>query len=152
MHPTEVPGIWSVAAAPGGARCWAWAPEQLADLGPIRRELREGLAGEPHRPGAGQPEVHARVMTTLDELLSNALRHGRAPVCGEVRRTEDHWVVEVCDHAAGVGPRPTFDRDPARGGMGLRMILDLSTARGWFVDDGVKHVWATLLADTAPAG
>ncbi|WP_324277242.1 ATP-binding protein [Blastococcus brunescens] len=82
----------------------------------------------------------------LDELLSNGLRHGHLPVTAEVRRTPQEWICEVSDPAIETEPSPAVDRDPAQGGMGLRIIASLSSSHGWFVRDARKYVWGALPA------
>jgi hypothetical protein len=142
-HRTGRPVGWAVAAAPPGDSSWAWTPGELGELPGVRRELRAGLAvAEPD----GTEETGDLLVLFLDELLSNALRHGAAPVRGTVSRCDGEWVVEVSDSAADAPPQPVHDRDPAHGGMGLRMITALARRHGWFVDDGRKHVWASLPA------
>jgi len=140
-HGTGRPAGWTAAARPGG-NSWAWAPGELAELAHVRRELRAVLAGA-EAPGVTDDMGDVLVLF-LDELMSNALRHGAAPVRGTVRRHDDEWIVEVSDSAVDAPPQPDWERDPVHGGMGLRMIAALARRHGWFVDDGRKHVWATL--------
>ena len=80
----------------------------------------------------------------LDELMSNALRHGRAPVVVEACLTEGGVLLRVADRAAEDPPRPTSTRDPGDGGMGLGMIADFSLDCGWFAHDDEKVVWAVM--------
>jgi anti-sigma regulatory factor (Ser/Thr protein kinase) len=105
----------------------------------VRRELRRSLdQDEPDE------ELAERLVLVLDELLSNALRHGRSPVVGAVHRTDAGWLLLVSDSAPQVPPHPDPERDPAQGGLGLRMVADLGSAHGWCSDGGRKHVWAVL--------
>jgi two-component sensor histidine kinase len=80
----------------------------------------------------------------FDELLSNALRHGAAPVLADIGQVGTAWLLMVSDRAAQVPPHPDPDRDPARGGLGLRMVADLASTYGWCSDAGRKHVRAVL--------
>ncbi|MBB3675139.1 ATP-binding protein [Modestobacter versicolor] len=145
MSTTQNSGRWPHEAPPAGQDRWSWRPQLLSELPLIRRELRRSLVADTSDAAAEQEEeLHERLVLLMDELLSNALRHGRAPVAGLVRRTASSWLLVVSDAAATVPPHPDPDRDPARGGLGLRMVADLTTAYGWCSDGGRKHVWAVL--------
>ena len=133
---------WPVAGPPSAEDRWTWAPRGLAELPSIRGELRRRLGGEP--PSA--VELHEQRVLLMDGLLSNALRHGAPPVAGAVRRTADAWLLVVSDGAEQAPPHPDPERDPSRGGLGLRMVADLSAAYGWCSDGGLKHVWALVAA------
>ena len=142
---------WPLGAAPDADERWAWSPHHLSELASIRRELHERLAEAAPPPVTDcdadrQVELHEHLVLSFDELLSNALRHGRAPVGGAVRRTAAAWLLVVSDAAAGAPPHPDPDRDPAQGGLGLRMVADLSADHGWCSDAEHKQVWALLLA------
>lgn len=93
-------------------------------------------------PLDGDPLEDAVV--ALDELMSNAIRHGRAPVAVEICACRHGTLVLVSDRAAEAPPRPTSTRDPAQGGMGLGIVARASTASGWFSRGDVKVVWAVL--------
>src|SRR3954453_13070855 len=142
---------WPLGAAPDADERWAWSPHQLSELAPIRRELYERLAEAAPPPATErdadrQVELHEQLVLLLDELLSNALRHGLAPVAGAVRRTGADWLLVVSDAAVSVPPHPAYDRDPAHGGMGLQMVADLAAGYGWCSDSDRKQVWALLPA------
>jgi anti-sigma regulatory factor (Ser/Thr protein kinase) len=83
-------------------------------------------------------------VVALDELMSNAIRHGRAPVEVEICACDDGLLVLVSDRASDKPPRPTSTRDPAQGGMGLGIVAKASTASGWFSEGDVKVVWAVM--------
>jgi two-component sensor histidine kinase len=135
---------WPMAAPPPGRPCWSWQPQRLCELPAVRRELRRSLAQDDVSASAEQEELHEQLVLVLDELLSNALRHGRCPVAAAVHRTDSGWMLLVSDSAAQVPPHPDPERDPARGGLGLGMVADLTSAHGWCSDGGRKHVWAVL--------
>ena len=67
-----------------------------------------------------------------------------AASAGAVRRTPDAWLLVVSDGAEQAPPHPDPERDPSLGGLGLRMVADLSAAYGWCSDGGLKHVWALV--------
>lgn len=134
---------WTLAPSPSGQRFWRWSPKSVSDLPGIRRALRAGLWS---LPAHGGPELNDVLVLLLDEMLSNALRHGRTPVLAEVRRTARSWVLEVSDEAAAAPPQRAWNRDPAEGRMGLCIVEQLANAHGWFVTGTRKYVWASLPA------
>ena len=103
----------------------------------MRAELRRHEVGVP-------PDLRDRLLLVLDEMASNALRHGGGHVEAAVRRTGDAFLVAVSDGDTATPPSPAVDRDPAQGGLGLYLIAELSTAHGWYVDGDAKTVWAVL--------
>jgi anti-sigma regulatory factor (Ser/Thr protein kinase) len=104
----------------------------------MRAELRRW------RIVGGLSDFRDRLLLVLDELASNALRHGGGQVRAAVRRTGDAFLVAVTDGDTSTPPTPAVDRDPAEGGLGLYLIAELSTAHGWYVDGDAKTVWAVL--------
>ncbi len=88
--------------------------------------------------------MHDQLVLALDEMASNALRHGGGGVRAAVRQTDDAFLIEVSDHASTSPPTPAVGRDPSEGGLGLYLIAEMSTGHGWYVRDGAKHVWALL--------
>ena len=83
-------------------------------------------------------------MLIADELASNALRHGGAPVAAALSRLEDRWLVAVSDSSADVPPTPAQGRDPGKGGFGLYLVADLSAAHGWTTGARQKTAWAVV--------
>src|SRR6202012_4904413 len=100
--------------APGPV--WNWQPVSLADLTALRMQLRTALANGARLPGSRDGDVDP-LLHVVDELTSNGLRHGRAPVRLEVATTDDGWLVEVSDADPGHPPSPARGRDPAAGGL-----------------------------------
>jgi anti-sigma regulatory factor (Ser/Thr protein kinase) len=123
---------------------WRWQLATLAQLTAARRSLHDDLADAVTcPPGTGDADVE-RLLLTLDELASNALRHGGPPVTVEVVATGSGWLVDVADGRPDVAPAPAVGRDPALGGLGLHLIARLASSHGWVVDGTTKHVWACL--------
>jgi signal transduction histidine kinase len=145
MANTRTAHRWPLHGPPNGLERWSWQPRRLSDLPAVRRDLRAALARDrPDRDTEHAEELHEQLVLLFDELLSNALRHGGMPASGAVSRTADGWLLIVSDTAAGTPPHPDLDRDPAQGGLGLRMVADLSAGFGWCADGHAKHVWAAL--------
>ncbi|MGY1773852.1 ATP-binding protein [Blastococcus sp. SYSU D00813] len=129
--------IWPSATPPSASDGVAWELTEVAELPRVRAELRAHL-------GEADPELRDRLVLALDEMASNALRHGAGGARAAVRRTESAWLLEVSDRAADRPPSPAVGRDPSEGGLGLYLIAELSSAHGWYVEGGAKHVWAVL--------
>ena len=145
---------WPLKPLPDGrGEVWRWNLAEIAELPAARAVLRDrldgvGLAGDPEDTAA------ERLVLAFDELASNALRHGEAPVVATVVAGSGGWLIDVRDCAPESMPAPAVDRDPALGGMGLHLVARLSVAHGWYVDGGAKHVWAclpTAIRDREPA-
>jgi anti-sigma regulatory factor (Ser/Thr protein kinase) len=135
---------WVEARPPLGQDCTTWSPQHLRDLPAVRREFRAWIAAA---DGAGHPLRENRVeesVLALDELMSNALRHGRAPIEVQVCASDGGVLLQVADRAAEEPPRPTSTRDPGLGGMGLGMIADFALDCGWFAPGDQKVVWAVM--------
>jgi anti-sigma regulatory factor (Ser/Thr protein kinase) len=100
--------------------------------------LAARLAVQEH---AGDLGAHARdVELLVSELVSNAVRHGEAPVSLDVRREDDVLRVEVQD--AGTGPGPRMRPGDRGGGFGLRLVDRVATR--WGVERGSTRVWFEL--------
>jgi anti-sigma regulatory factor (Ser/Thr protein kinase) len=131
--------IWPSATPPPASAGRSWELTDVAQLPHVRAEVRALLHD-------ASEDVRDRLVLALDEMASNALRHGRGTARAAVRRADSAWLLEVSDRAVDRPPTPAVDRDPSEGGLGLYLIAELSSAHGWYVDDGVKHVWAVLPA------
>lgn len=132
-----VPG-WPSASPPPAWDGMAWRLSDVAELPQVREELRRSHDFD------GPDDLRDRLLLVLDEMASNALRHGGAHVEAAVRRTGGSFLVAVSDGATTTPPTPAVDRDPALGGLGLYLIAELSAAHGWYVDGDAKTVWAVL--------
>jgi anti-sigma regulatory factor (Ser/Thr protein kinase) len=121
----------------------SWELDDIAQLPQVRAEVRRfAAARESAAPAAA--DLRDQLILAFDEMASNALRHGGGRVEAAVRLTGDAYLIEVSDQAAGAPPSPAVGRDPSEGGLGLYLIAELATAHGWYVSDGLKHVWALL--------
>ena len=145
---------WPVRPLPDGrGEVWRWHLAELAQLPAVRAGLRDRL-GDVGSPHDGSDHAGEQLILALDELASNALRHGESPVVATVVADSGGWLIDVSDRAPEAIPAPVVDRDPALGGMGLQLVAKLSVAHGWYVDGGTKHVWACLptsVEDREPA-
>jgi serine phosphatase RsbU (regulator of sigma subunit) len=120
------------------------APSSLAELRALRLQLRTELSNGGRPPGAGQEDLD-RLLLIFEELASNGLRHGGAPVRVTVTTAGSAWLVEVSDAAGDSPPVPAVGRDAALGGLGLYLVAQLSGAHGWSPEDeGRKVVWARV--------
>ncbi|MCX5063111.1 ATP-binding protein [Streptomyces sp. NBC_00201] len=91
------------------------------------------------------------VAVTVSELVSNALRYGRAPGAeGELHPALwlaywDHWSCAVCavTDDSDLVPVPVEADELAESGRGLQVVSALSDSWGWNPRaDGGKVVWA----------
>jgi anti-sigma regulatory factor (Ser/Thr protein kinase) len=136
MHPS----LWPHSPVPASSgRAWEWQLASPAQLHHMRAELRTRL-----QDGVDDPVACDHVVMAVDELATNGLRHGLGPIGTRIVATAHGWLVDVTDGSTDAVPEPANGRDPALGGMGLNLVAELTTRRGWSVVDGRKHVWACL--------
>ncbi len=125
---------------PGTATVGRWEPTSPADLTAHRRQLSAAL-----RDDAGADEFAVeRLLLVFEELASNAVRHGRAPVTVTVTAGPDGWLLEVRDAATDRPPTPATDRDAAEGGLGLHLVARLAAAHGWELHGDHKLAWCSV--------
>lgn len=121
--------------------------ESLRALSLVRRQVRAFLTASLDPTASGAEDAVERAILVIDELTSNALRHGSPPsrlsICDETHR----WLVIVSDSATDRPPTPAVDRPAGAGGYGLYVISDLSTAHGVHYAADHKLVWAALAKD-----
>ena len=137
--------LWQPLGVPGGfAELWHQDLHSVAQLVRLRARLRAELTGSPTVVHPEREHWSERLVLIVDELASNALRHGGAPVRASLRRSGDDWLIVVSDSAAGIPPQPAEGRDPTRGGFGLYLVADLAQRHGWRSLGEGKVVWAVL--------
>lgn len=140
--------VWPSAVPPRGREALVWDLSDLSQLPAVRAEVRRHVAvdgpADSVADEAHVADLRDRLILALDEMASNALRHGGGRVRASVRTTQDAWLLEVSDQAPTCPPAPAVGRDPSEGGLGLYLIAELATRHGWYVQDGCKHVWALL--------
>ena len=120
---------------------WHGRPGTAAEATAMRGQLRAALRDHwlPLRTGQDGAGV---LLLVFEELVSNALRHGRPPVEVTVTVAGGGWLLEVCDGAPDRPPVPAVDRDAAQGGMGLKLVARLCEDHGWTLLGDRKLVWA----------
>ncbi len=135
---------WPSAAPPSASEALAWKLSDIAELPRVRAEMRRFVTAGQQGLSTQVADLLDRLVLALDEMASNALRHGGGDVRAAVRVTPTSWLVDVSDRNSARPPTPAVGRDPSEGGLGLYLIAEMATAHGWCVRDGAKHVWATL--------
>jgi anti-sigma regulatory factor (Ser/Thr protein kinase) len=131
--------VWPSASPPTASPALTWNLKDIAELPRIRAELRRHAG-----VGASDPDLLDQLVLALDEMASNALRHGEGEVRATVRMTDRAYLIEVSDQAAAAPPTPAVGRDPSEGGLGLYLIAEMATEHGWYAEGGHKYVWALL--------
>jgi anti-sigma regulatory factor (Ser/Thr protein kinase) len=130
-------------AGPDAVIVGEWAPRSAADLTAARRQLAAALGAAAERSGPDEDSAE-RLLLAFEELVSNALRHGRVPVAVAVTSFDGCWLLEVSDAAVDRPPSPAEGRDAARGGLGLHLVARICGAVGWQADGPRKIVWARI--------
>ncbi|MFC9252185.1 ATP-binding protein [Amycolatopsis thailandensis] len=133
-------------AAPAGRKVEVLALDVGCDLGELARVRAWARAELDDVAEAGLTDI----ILVLDELVSNALRHGKRPRQVRLLRRPGRLRIEVDD----AGKTPATPRPPsATGGRGLALIGACATAWGQEHRDGGKTVWAELdLAESNVSG
>jgi two-component sensor histidine kinase len=134
----------------GFAEIWHQELHSPSELVHLRSRLRAELTGSPAVVDPSREHWSERMVLIVDELASNALRHGAPPAAATLSRSGEAYMIAVTDSAGGTPPRPAEGRDPGCGGFGLYLVADLSQRHGWCTVADRKVLWALLVAD-APA-
>lgn len=145
---TPESGIWArtqrPAPSPDASVLGRWSPTRAADVTAGRRQLGAALHDGARPAGATEGGVE-RLLLAFEELVSNAVRHGRSPIEVVVTAIGDGWLLDVTDAAEGDPPIPDQERDAALGGLGLALVARISRTHGWEpLGDGRKVVWARV--------
>ena len=136
--------MWPSASPPPATSVLSWDLHDVVELPRVRAELRRHTITAAPADDPQTTDVHDQLVLALDEMASNALRHGGGRVQAAVAETDDAFLVEVTDQAPESPPSPAVGRDPSEGGLGLYLIAEMAIRHGWYVRNGVKHVWALL--------
>ena len=141
--------LWECARLPHGfTELWCQNLHSLSELARLRSLLRATMTGSATVERPDEDHWSERLVLIADELASNALRHGGAPVAAALSRVEDRWLIAVSDSSPEVPPTPAQGRDPGKGGFGLYLVADLSAQHGWTTRGrGEKTAWAVVVAD-----
>jgi signal transduction histidine kinase len=118
----------------------------MRDVTVTRRQLAAALPdADPSSSTAPVTQgASERLLLCLEELASNALRHGRPPVQVRVSAFDRFWLLEVDDGAADTPPIPAVGRDAAEGGLGLHLVARICGSHGWTVSGTGKTTWARI--------
>lgn len=124
--------------------------ESLRGLSLVRRQVQAFLLsslgiGRDDDVTPAVEDAVAQAVLVIDELTSNALRHGSPPSSLHIGDDEGRWIVVVTDGAPGRAPTPARERPAGQGGYGLHVIADLTADHGVHYEDDRKLVWASLL-------
>ena len=137
--------LWGSARPPERfGQVWCQELHSLSELSRLRSRLRLTLTGSAIVLHPEREHWSERLVLIADELTSNALRHGGAPVATALQRNGSHWLMAVSDASSEVPPAPAQGRDPGLGGFGLYLVADLSAQHGWYPERGAKTVWAVV--------
>ncbi|MBC7372574.1 MAG: ATP-binding protein [Frankiales bacterium] len=93
--------------------------------------------------GLGLAALSDDVALVVSEMVTNAVRHGWAPVVLELETAADAVVIAV-DDASPLAPRPRQADEQAEGGRGLMLVDLLSVEHGVRPQPPGKTVWARL--------
>ena len=147
-------GLWHrrpvPAAGPDAVAVGHWEPVTPMDVTTIRRQMTAALHAGDRRWAAApkSPRISTgaeeRLLLCVEELASNALRHGRPPVTVDLVAVDHSWLLTVDDAAVTSPPVPAMDRDAADGGLGLYLVARISGAHGWTVQGTRKVAWARI--------
>jgi len=124
----------------------------LRELSRVRRLVREFLTDTDNAvadaasvSAVGEIEdLVERAILVIDEMASNAVRHGSAPAVLQILDEQAAWMILAIDSAPDRLPEPAIDRPAGEGGYGLYVIADQTSSHGVHCEDDRKLVWATI--------
>ena len=118
--------MWPSASPPPAAPALTWNLRDVAELPAVRAQLRRHTVAD-----ASDADALDQLVLALDEMASNALRHGGGEVRATVRLTDDAFLIEVSDQAATAPPTPAVlgELDAAIQGLGMDTMATASIAR-----------------------
>ena len=124
--------------------------DAVRDLRGLRRELAERAAEVDLAPGS-EPALEDFLLA-VDEMTTNALRHGRPPVSLRLWVSEERLVCTITDRGAGfedpfIGYGPAHGADLSLGGMGLWLARQLCDHVDIAPDGDGVHVRLTTVLD-----
>jgi anti-sigma regulatory factor (Ser/Thr protein kinase) len=124
--------------------------DSVRDLRGLRRELAERAADAKLAPGS-EPALEDFLLA-VDEMTTNALRHGRPPVSLRLWATGERLVCTITDRGAGfedpfIGYGPAHGSDLSLGGMGLWLARQLCDHVDITPDGDGVHVRLTTVLD-----
>jgi two-component sensor histidine kinase len=127
--------------------------DSLRGLAVVRRRVRRFLlssagARRDDGPAPALEDAVERAILVIDELTSNALRHGSPPSGLHIGDETGRWIVIVTDAAPDRAPTPARERPAGQGGYGLYVIADLTAEHGVHYEPDRKLVWAVLAKPT----
>ena len=135
---------WPSAYPPPAAPVLTWQLRDVAELPRLREDIRRHTDVAVRPDDEASADLRDQLVLAVDEMASNALRHGGGDVRAVLRLTEDSYLIDVSDQAQDSPPSPAIGRDPSEGGLGLYLIAEMASMHGWYVREGQKHVWALL--------
>lgn len=121
----------------------------LRGLSGVRRQVQDfllsslGAGGGQDVPVAVEDLVDSTILV-IDELASNALRHGAPPSSLHISDEDGRWIVVVTDSAPDRPPTPALERPAGQGGYGLYVVADLTNAHGVHYEPDRKLVWVCV--------
>ncbi|TFV51568.1 ATP-binding protein [Blastococcus sp. TF02A_35] len=126
--------------------------QSLRALSGVRRQVREFLlsslgVGSDEDVTADVEDVIEQAILIIDELTSNALRHGSPPSSLDIGDEDAQWIVIVTDSAPDRPPTPAQERPAGLGGYGLYVIADLTATHGVHYETDRKMVWACIVKE-----